>query len=332
MRLGKHRLTTRQVDGSALAVDRVVLGKALRPAAAHLVPALSLGNDVHLRIDKHGHRSTLTPRTTEGISTIDATAFARDGAVLKHPSDVLRRRRHSSIAAGYLQQFEVLEVGVALAAEVVRTTAHLSVFEVIQTVLVVRCPRILIAVEQRVLVDSLRGLVVNGEVTSQGIVDTTLDGDVLEVDARGATLQLQHGAIAYRLVLVRRSELSVEDHVGIVADVLRDDGSIAVFTDERDVGSLDIRDGVWQVAFPIRGGTVAAGMLVVLHLAGRQLIRSLLHEDAVASGLVRTAVGSLDGSTQLLGSSHHSVVVAFSDGRTVHGGERDRHSLHIVVA
>ena len=188
MRVGKDGLTAAEVNGYAGSIGRVVFGKALRPSATHLVPAFGLGCDVHLRIDEHCYGSALTPRTSEGVSPVDAVAAGTERTVFEDPADALRHRGNGSISAGHLEQLQALEIGIAGTTEVVGTSTYLSVLEVVETILVIRSPGVLIAIEQRVLIDGLRRIVENGEVASQCIVDTTLDGDVLEVTACSGTL------------------------------------------------------------------------------------------------------------------------------------------------
>ena len=129
-----------------------------------------------------------------------------------------------------------------------------------------------------------------------------------------------------------RSKLTCEQHVGVVRDILRDDGGIAVFTDKRDIGCLDVGDRIGQVAFPVYSRTIAVGVLVVLGSTSRQLIGTLLDENTIAGILVATAVSLSNSSRQLCGGRHHSIISSLADGRTIHNGEYYPMLLGVLVA
>ena len=328
----KDGLTIRQIHRIAAFRHRVVLCEACRPTATHLFPADSLWRYVHLGVDEYGYWCALSPRTTQGEGAVNAIAVAIEGTVLEYPSDILGSGRNSSIAAFQLTQFHTIEVSIALSTEVVRTSANNTTLEVVHTILVVAGPGVLIAVENGILIDGLGRFVMNGQVTSQFVVDTTLNRQVLEVGGGGCTLELEYFTIAYLLILVYDTKASLEQHIFIVGDILCDDGLVTILSDERDIGRLDIGDRIGQIAFPVSNRLLVVLVDIVLHVTLRHLIGAFLDEDTIAGALVGTIVGCVDGSHQLIDVCDDSVVETFLHLRTVHGCEGEGDRLAVFVA
>ena len=126
---------------------------------------------------------------------------------------------------------------------------------------------------------------------------------------------MEYIAVADTVVLAGSSKLSGKGFVG--RNSIGDDSCIAVLTDERDVLACDEGDA-------LRHLKIVAG----LHRAAeRNRVSTLLDEDAEAGVLVSTGIGCLDGSEQFVYIRDCDVVWRLFNGRTTHGGERQRDSL-----
>ena len=329
MAVGEGGLTIGQADGSTGGIDRVVFGKLLGPAATHLAPADGRGFHIHLCINEQGDGSTTTPRATQRVVAVDIVFTTVDDTVFIDPTGTSGLRRYGSIAALELEQFDTIEIGIALAAHIVGTAAHLSTLKVVWTG-AVGGPGVLITPEAGVLIDGLGSLVVNGEVTAQCIGDAALDGDILKIIATARNLEhvTLPNTIVDRGITVRRICIDC-----ILRNVVGDDGALAALTNQRDIATIDIGDGVGQRAFELDYLFVAAlaiGMAVGLVDTTRQHIRTVLDEDAEAQAGVFTFHGSskslgngaIVGHDEVVALLHHLRLSLRGEANGDIGGER----------
>ena len=92
--------------------------------------------------------TTTTSVTLKEVGAVDTVAAGTERTVFEDPADTLRHRGNGSISASHLEQLQALEIGITGTTEIVGTSTHLSVLEVVETILVVRSPGVLIAIEQ----------------------------------------------------------------------------------------------------------------------------------------------------------------------------------------
>ena len=95
-----------------------------------------------------------------------------------------------------MSQRDLVAVEVALAAEVVGTTADDAALEIELAVLVVRYVGVLIAPKAGILENGAVGAVVQGNVAPVGIAHRGFDGQVLEIAVGGRRLNDEHIAVA----------------------------------------------------------------------------------------------------------------------------------------